>query len=58
MNKFITLKPTIQDNWLYTNDENDNKIFTKEVILGKEATPWKECTNEQKIMWEEEHNIL
>lgn len=48
-------KPSQPDNWLYDDRGEDNRYFTKLVYLGKNATEWPECTNEEKEQWEEEH---
>ena len=41
--------------WLYHDEPDGNRIFKKEVYLGKNAEPWPECTDEEKTKWEEEH---
>ena len=40
----------------YEDWENNIRIFSKEVALGCRASPWLECTNEEKEQWETEHN--
>lgn len=47
--------PTPLNEWLYQDQEDGSRIFTDYVILGKEAEPWQECTNEEKLAWEEAH---
>ena len=39
--------------WLYHDEPDGNRIFKKEVYLGKNAEPWPECTDEEKEKWEE-----
>ena len=41
--------------WLYKDQGEDNRYFTKVVYLGKEEEPWPECTDEEKHEWEDEH---
>lgn len=47
-------RPQNPDNWLY-RDMADTRVFAKYVYLGRNDTPWEECTNEDKTKWEEEH---
>ena len=44
--------PSVPDNWLHNNAQDDTRIFSKLVYLGKDAEPWAECTNEEKEAWE------
>lgn len=47
---------TAQDgNWLYQDQSENYRYFTKEIYLPDDAEPWAECTNEEKEQWEEEH---
>lgn len=39
--------------WLY-KDQDDNRLFRKVVYLGRGATPWQECTEEDMLKWYEE----
>lgn len=50
-------KQTPQDGmWLYRLDNNSNTYtISKQVYLGKNDTEWDECTEEQKIAFQE-HN--
>ena len=36
-------------------EEVEVRTFHPSVYLGKEDHPWKECTNEEKVAWEEAH---
>lgn len=47
--------PSVEGNWLYQDRGENDRYFTKKVILGKHEPKWVECTNEEKIAWEEEH---
>ena len=38
--------------WLYHDEPDGNRIFKKEVYLGKNAEPWPECTNEEQEQWQ------
>ena len=44
--------PTPPMDWLYHDEPDGNRIFKKEVYLGKNAEPWPECTNEEKEQWQ------
>lgn len=47
---------TAQDgNWLYQDQGENYRYFTKEIYLPDDAELWAECTNEEKEAWEEEH---
>lgn len=48
--------PTPPNEWLYQDRGENSRYFTTVVILGKHEPEWKECTNEEKEAWEEEHN--
>lgn len=50
-----TQYPTPPNEWLYQDQPDGSRIFTDYVILGKEAQPWAECTNEEKEQWEKDH---
>lgn len=45
---------TPPNEWLY-KDEEEKRLFRKEVILPDTAPFWVECTNEEKEEWEREH---
>jgi len=50
--------PTPPNEWLYqdyTEEDVVKRDFKPFVYLGKNAEPWAECTNEEKVQWEEEH---
>lgn len=47
-------RPQNEQDWLY-KDVNDDRWFTKEVVLNDNAEPWAECTNEEKEQWEHDH---
>ena len=47
--------PNIDDGWLYIIEGNGDRNFVKEIALGKSAVEFPECTNEQKLAWEEAH---
>lgn len=48
-------EPINPDNWLHDGAPDWKRIFSKLVYLGKDAKPWEECTNEEKISWEKSH---
>lgn len=49
-----TQTPTAPNEWIYQDREED-RYFTTFVHLGKEEPEWAECTNEEKLEWEEAH---
>lgn len=48
-------RPTLPNEWLYEDRESNDRYFTTFVYLGKEEAEWAECTNQDKLAWEEEH---
>ena len=38
--------------WLYQDQGDGFRYFTKKVLLGTNAEPWAECTNEEKEEYE------
>jgi hypothetical protein len=38
-------------------EEVEVRNFVKSVYLGATAEPWKECTNEEKLVWEEFNKV-
>lgn len=46
--------PDAPNTWLY-QDQEQGRLFTDYVILGKEAEPWEQCTDEQMYAWKAEH---
>lgn len=44
-----------EGNWLYQDQSEYYRYFTKEVYLPDNAELWAECTNEEKEAWDEEH---
>lgn len=50
--------PTTPNEWLYLSsieDGKESRNFVASVYLGANAEPWQECTNEEKLAWEEAH---
>lgn len=50
-------RPKVEGNWLYQDREND-RYSTTIVYLGKHEPEWAECTNEEKVAWDEEHKPI
>ena len=48
-------RPTEGYDWLYQDRGEDNRYFTTFVILGKHEPEWAQCTDAEKVAWEEEH---
>lgn len=48
--------PTPPNEWCYQDQGDNFRYFTKKVILGANAEPWAECTDEEKTAWEEAHS--
>ena len=46
--------PTPPNEWCYQDQGEDFRYFTKKVILGANAEPWAECTDEEKTAYEAE----
>ena len=40
--------------WLYKDQEGEPRMFRHEVGLPPEAEPWGQCTDAEKVAWEEE----
>lgn len=51
----IELRNQIADegHWLYQDQAEGFRYFTKKVYLGKNEEPWAECTDADKVAWEE-----
>jgi hypothetical protein len=47
-------QPSNGFDWLY-KDEEEIRLFAKEVSLPNNVSDWAECTNEEKVQWEKEH---
>ncbi len=47
--------PTPPNEWLYQDQGENFRYFTQRVLLGKNEQPWAECTDEEKVAWEEAH---
>ena len=58
MKKLRIQKPIPPNEWLYEENEIGNRNFIREIILGVDAQPWQECTDAEKVKWEEEHKPL
>ena len=41
--------------WLYKDQEGEPRMFRHEVGLPPEAEPWGQCTDAEKLAWEEAH---
>ena len=58
---FIKQTPNSEDNWLYIDDKENNRSFSKLVCLPEGTPLWEECTDEDKLAWEnawkEEHKV-
>lgn len=50
--------PTPPNEWCYQDQGENFRYFTKKVILGANAEPWAECTDEEKTAWEEAHTAV
>ena len=47
--------PTPPNEWLHDGAQDHTRIFTDYVIRNVDSEPWNECTNEEKLAWEEAH---
>ena len=48
-------RPTNESDWLY-QDVNEDRWFTKEACLPDNAADLPECTDAEKVAWEDEHH--
>ena len=48
--------PTPPNEWCYQDQGENFRYFTKKVILGANAEPWAECTEADRLAYEEEWN--
>ena len=46
--------PTPPNEWCYQDQGEDFRYFTKRVLLGKNEQPWAECTESDRLAYEEE----
>lgn len=46
--------PTPPNEWCYQDQGENFRYFTKKVILGANAEPWAECTEADRLAYEEE----
>lgn len=54
MKKSVNLYPT--KDWVWKEDENGIREFHKSVTIPEnDEKNWSECTNEEKLVWEEAH---
>lgn len=42
-----------EGNWLYREQEDGFRYFTKKVLLGRDAAPWPECTDAERLSWQQ-----
>ena len=51
--------PNPPNEWLYETTVIDGGLVKRNFVpfayLGKNAEPWPECTDEEKVQWEEDH---
>lgn len=55
MNEIRKQEPSNPDNWLHDGAQDYTRIFSKLVYLGKDAEPWAECTEAERLAWIEQH---
>lgn len=53
-----TQTPTAPNEWLYQDRGENDRYFTTFVHLGKEEPMWAECTNAEKLAWEESNKVV
>lgn len=51
----MTQYPTQPNTWLYRDEQDGTRTFTDYVIRNNDTLSWNECTNEEKLAWEEAH---
>lgn len=48
-------RPTPPNEWLYEDESKDIRNFWKVMFIPEGGQPLAECTDEEKIAWEEAH---
>jgi hypothetical protein len=48
-------KVTKETNWLYKEISENERIFSRLISRSEDSIPWIECTNKEKLAWEEAH---
>ena len=48
--------PTPPNEWLYQDQGENFRYFTKKVLLGEGAEPWHDCTEADRLAYEAEWN--
>lgn len=48
-------KVTNPNNWLYKDININERIFSKLINRSNDSDPWYECTDEEKLIWEEDN---
>lgn len=51
----IVQKPKVDGNWLYHQESENERIFADYILIDEHAEPWAECTDAEKVAWEEAH---
>lgn len=44
--------PTPPNEWLYHESADGFRTFHERVLLGKDAEPWPECTDIERLAWQ------
>lgn len=51
----VTQRPTPPNVWLHNGAEDYTRIFSDYIIRPESATPWEECTDEERKEFERTH---
>lgn len=55
MRKMIEQRPTEGNDWLYEERGKDDRYFTDVVYLPEGTPLWEQCTNAEKLAWDDVH---
>jgi hypothetical protein len=53
----IKQEPKIKGNWLFHDEPNGSRLFSDYILIEEGYQLWLECTNEEKLAWEEAHKV-
>ncbi len=53
----IKQEPKIEGNWLYHDEPNGSRLFSDYILIEEGKEYWHECTDEEKLAWEELNKV-
>lgn len=51
----IKQEPKIKGNWLFHDEPDGSRLFSDYILIEEDNQLWLECTNDEKLAWEEAH---